>query len=73
MWSIMKRPGDSKMERLATCAACLFGKGTDLTNLDHTVIRLIQRVEKCMLPAQRVYKNEFSQNDSCSLEVHGLP
>jgi hypothetical protein len=76
MWSIMKRPGDSRMERLATCAACLFGKGTDLTNLDNTAISILYCInteKKRILPTQRVYKNEFRQNDSCSLEVHGLP
>lgn len=72
----MKRPGDSRMERLATCAACLFGKGTDLTNLDYAAISILYCItlgRKHILPTQRVYKNKFCQNDSCSLEVHGLP
>jgi hypothetical protein len=76
MWSIMKRPGDSKMERLATCAGSLFGKGTDLTNLDYTAISTLYCInteKKRILPTQRVHKNKFRQNDSCSLKVHSLP
>jgi hypothetical protein len=49
----MKRPGDSKMERLATCAASLFGKGTDLTNLDDTAVSILYRInteKKRILP-----------------------
>ena len=33
MWSIMKRPGERRMERLAIWAADLFAKGVDLMNL----------------------------------------
>lgn len=33
MWSMMRRPGESKTDKLAICARCLFDEWTDLINL----------------------------------------
>lgn len=73
---MMRRPGDSRMERLATCAACLFGKGTDLTNLSNSCQNSIashNQKRSSAIPTKRIDKNQLCQDHSCSLEVDSLP
>lgn len=74
IWSIMKRPGERRIEREATCAACLLGKGTDLTNLSPSTVNTAQHIMgEGVVPAQREDQDQLGQDDCRSLEVDGLP
>jgi hypothetical protein len=70
----MKRPGERRIERLATCAACLFASGTDLTNLCPLMVSEAHTTTgEGIIPAQRKDEDQLSEDDGSSLEVNGLP
>lgn len=70
----MKRPGERRIERLATCAACLLASGTDLTNLCPSMVSETHTTtEEGVIPAQRKDEDQLGEDDGGSLEVNGLP
>jgi hypothetical protein len=73
MWSMMSRPGESRIERLAMCARFVLSGWTDLTYLHAKISASAHYIYKDNLPAQCKRQNQLRDNHRRALKVYSLP